>query len=91
MSGQIKQRHKRNMSGVEDSKDFARTVKAVGRMAAKAAVSEAKALRIPLTYLEGKTIIRKHPGGHVEVIAEISNAKPTINLKKGTVLHARKS
>ena len=45
----IKRAMKIGMSGVEDSKEFAHTVSGIARMAAKAAMSEALALKIPVT------------------------------------------
>lgn len=91
VNGHVKRARKIGMSGVEDSKEFALTVSGIARMAAKAAVAEAIALKIPVTYLKGNKVIRKHPGGQVETIAEITKTgKSSVTLKKGSVLHARK-
>jgi hypothetical protein len=90
INGHIRGR-RRAMSAVEDNKElFASTVKAVAKLAAGSAVAEAKALNIPVTYLEGKNIVEKHPDGQVKIIATISVKKPSVTLKRGSVLHVRK-
>jgi len=90
INGHIK-RKKRGMSGVEGDRElFVSTVRTVAKMAARSAVAEAKALQIPVTYLEGKKVIQKYPDGKVKIIAEISVKKPSAALKKGSVLHVRK-
>jgi len=83
-------RRKRGMSGVEDDKKlFSSIVKMVAKLAAGSAIAEAKALNIPVAYLRGKDVIQKHPDGHVEVIARISSQKPSVILKRGSILHAK--
>ena len=89
INGNIRRR-KRGMSGVEDDKkQFASIVKMVAKLAAGSAIAEAKALNIPVAYLRGKDVIQKHPDGHVEVIARILSEKPSILLKRGSILHAK--
>ena len=82
---------KRGMSGVEDNKElFTPTVKAVAKLAAGSAIAEARALNISVAYLKGRDVIEKYPDGQVKVIATISGKKPSVTLKRGSVLHAKK-
>lgn len=84
-------RRKRGMSGVEDDVNlFAPAIKEVAKLAASSAIAEAKALNIPVTYLEGKNVVEKYPDGNVKIIATISVKKPLVTLKRGNVLHVRK-
>jgi CHASE2 domain-containing sensor protein len=91
IKGHIKRRKRITLSALEDSKDFSSLVQYVAQMAAKAAIAESKALKIPVTYLQGNKIVKKYPDGKVEVIGKIINQKPAVMLRKGSVLHAKKS
>lgn len=81
---------KKGMSAIEDSEDFADVIQEVARLAAKAAVDEAKALKIPVIYLRGEEIIKKHPDGNIEVVGRIKKTEHSVGIKKGSVLHAGK-
>lgn len=78
------------LSSVEDGGEFGAVVGRTATYAGKQAVSEARVLKLPITYLKGGEVIKESPDGKIQVLKRLKSPKPVI-IKKGTVLHARKS
>ncbi|WP_315821299.1 hypothetical protein [Paraflavitalea speifideaquila] len=66
----------------------------VGQTAAKNAVNENKAMRIPITFLQDGWIVRRMPTGDIQKIFEVAASYKTFKrrrIAKGTILHANRS
>jgi hypothetical protein len=64
-----------------------------GRAGAANAIRTSKALGLPITYMEGGTVIQESPNGDKKVITTVTKASiktPANSLKKGMILHAKK-
>lgn len=78
------------LSGLEDSRDVIPALQEIASFAAVSAITEAKVLKIPVTFLKGTEVVRRFSDGRTEIVTHINNSKASSILKKGTVLHARK-
>ena len=79
---------------LEESGNFHTVFSEIGKLAATNAINENKALGIPVTFLQGEWVVRRMPDGSIERLERIPPASGKMReglLKKGTVLHVRKS
>ena len=73
-----------------DAKHTAMLMKA-GREAAANAIRTSKALGLPISYIENGAVIKELANGIKIIIkAATDNNLPSISLKKGMILHAKK-
>ena len=81
-----------DLSEFEDAVDRSFFIE-VGKNAAKNAVNENKALRIPITFLLDGWIVRRMPTGELQKVIEVKTGNRIKNRKiaKGTILHAKRS
>ena len=76
---------------VEDSPEYSNILQKIAREAGEQAVREARALKIPITYLnDSRQVVKEFPDGRIEVIEQLIRSETLISLPKGTVLYARK-
>ena len=60
------------------------------KRATEKAIREAKALNLPVTYMEEGKIIQEFPNGEKQILRETTKKRIQISHKKGTILHVRK-
>ena len=76
---------------VEDSPEYSDILQKIAREAGEEAVREARALKIPITYLnDSRQVVKEFPDGRIEVIEQLRISENPVALPKGTILHARK-
>lgn len=84
-----KRRRRISLASLEDDETLM-LIKSVARYAGQTAISEAKVLKLALTYLRGHEVVKCHPDGKIEVIGNVKPVDPNLKFAKGTVLHAKK-
>ncbi len=79
-----------DLSEFEDAVDRSFFIE-VGKNAAKNAVNENKALRIPITFLLDGWVVRRMPAGDIQKVVEVKNDKgiKKRRIPKGTILNVK--
>ena len=76
---------------VEDSEEYGGILQKIAREAGEEAIREARALKIPITYLNGShQVVKEFPDGKIEILQQLIKSETQRNLPIGTILHARK-
>jgi hypothetical protein len=75
---------------MEKSSSEASRLNRILKRATEKALREAKALDLPVTYLEEGKIIQEFPNGEKKIIRETAKKRIQVGHKKGTILHVKK-
>jgi len=81
-----------DLSDFEEAADRSFFLK-VGQDAAKNAVNENKAMRLPITFFLDGWIVQRLPNGDIQKVVEVKTSNRTKNrrLAKGTILHVKRT
>jgi len=61
-------------------------LKAIGKEAGRRAIAEAKALGLPVTFVENELIVKEFPDGRREIIGKVP---PSVKVEKGSVYEVK--
>lgn len=84
-----KRRRRISLSSLEDGETIV-LIQSVARYAGQTAISEAKVLKLAVTYLRGHDVVKRHPDGKIEVLGKVKRIESKVKFVKGTILHAKK-
>ena len=84
-----KRHRKISLASLEDGETLV-LIESVARYAGQIAISEAKVLRLEVTYLRGNDIVKRHPDGKIEIVGKVKPVESKVKFVKGTILHAKK-